>query len=198
MLNTAVYHTSSCSTHQRISYHFMLNISAVHLPVHAQHISRMWYQFVFSTLADVHCAERVCHISYHFILIISAVYYTISCPTYQQHFMLVMTTSSWMTEINKAVDKLVCSRTTQWRHIGVEVKCRTFLSLALCEYMCLASSSVHFTTTKEPSGSIVCESEWAAELVWKWYWRDRCRLFWAVDFHLCSDCQPKVSCFPSD
>jgi len=49
------------------------------------------------------------------------------------------------------------------------VKCRTFLSLALCEYVWLASSSNHFTTTKEPSGSIVCESEWAAKLVLKWY-----------------------------
>jgi len=49
------------------------------------------------------------------------------------------------------------------------VKCRTFLSLALCEYVWLASSSIHFATAKEPSGSVVCESEWAAELVWKRY-----------------------------
>jgi len=147
MLNTAVYRTTSCSTHQRMSYHCMLNTSAVYLPVHAQHISRMSYQFIFITLADIHCAEHICRISYQFILIISAVYYIISCPTYQQHVMLVMTTSSWMSEMNKAVDKLLCSRTTQWRHIGVEVKCCTFLSLALCEYVWLASSSVHFTTT---------------------------------------------------
>jgi len=49
------------------------------------------------------------------------------------------------------------------------VNCCAFLSLALCEYVWLASSSIHFTITKVPSGSIVCESEWAAELVWKWY-----------------------------
>jgi hypothetical protein len=89
MLSTAVYHTTSCTTHQRMSYHFMLNTSIVYLPVHAQHISRMWYQFMFNTLADIHCAEHFCHISCQFILIISAVYCTISCLTHQQHFMLV-------------------------------------------------------------------------------------------------------------
>jgi hypothetical protein len=97
MFNTpAAYHTTLCSTEQYI------------IPLHVQHIrecdttlcwTHLQYislfmlsisagcdnQFMFNILADTHCAEHICHISYQFVLIISAVYYTISCPTHQQH-----------------------------------------------------------------------------------------------------------------